>query len=443
MPINDIDKFKEAAIAEKLQPEWENAPTVSELENDFTEAQASHSSMVTQINGWLDHINLTGSAKFKPAVGRSGVQPKVIRKQAEWRYSSLSDPFLSTSDLYDVHAISHEDKARAEQNSTILNHQWNTVLNKQRFVDDYVHTSVDEGTVICRVGWMLEEKDVEEAIQLFEYHTDLTERTMSIMQQASQLKATAPDSFRQLPEEIQAALAETERTGLPHIAIPTEKEVRTVVKVVKNQPTVEVVKYTDVVIDPTCNGDLDAAMFIIYSFSTSHSALKAQGKYSNLDAIVMVDEDVDSTDSEFQEGHSFKFADKPREKFTAKEYWGYWDIHGTGVVVPFVATYVGSTMISLEESPYPDGKLPFIAAQYLSKRRQINGEPDGELLVDNQKIIGATTRGMIDIMAKSANGQVGHRVDALDATNRIKFRRGDDYEYTSAVDPSQAFYAHK
>lgn len=435
---------EDSVRAVDLQPDWENAPTVADLETDFTEAQSDHNNMVNKIRAWLDNMNLTGPAKFEPAKGRSGVQPKVIRKQAEWRYSSLSDPFLSTSDLFDVHPISHEDLARAEQNSTILNHQWNTVINKQKFVDDMVHTDVDEGTVIVRCGWVLEETDKQETVQLFDYIPDLTEVTMTMMAQATQLKQTAPDSFRQLPAEIQAAQGMFEETGLPHIAVPAGKQIETVTKIVRNHPTVEVVKYTNIVIDPTCNGDLDNAMFIIYTFESSLTELKALNKYDNLEAITNKDEEQSEVEVSDDEFTSFRFADKPRAKFAVKEYWGYWDIHGTGEVVPIVATYAGTTMIGLEESPYPDGKLPFTAAQYLPRRRQTHGEPDGELLTENQAIIGAVQRGMIDIMAKSANGQVGHRQDALDATNRIKFRNGSDYEFNATItNPGDAFYMHK
>ena len=443
MSIHDLHG-EDSVQAKPIQPDWKNAPTVADLEADNTEAQSDHSNMVTKIRAWLDNMNLTGAAKFKPAAGRSGVQPKVIRKQAEWRYSSLSDPFLSTADIFDVHPVSHEDRARADQNSAILNFQWSTQINKQKFVDDLVHTDVDEGTVICRVGWITEEKEVPKTIQLFSYEPDLTEATMTMMVQATQLKQTAPDSFRQLPEEIQAAQAQFEATGLPHIAIPQGEEIQLVTKIIRNHPTVEVVKYTNIVIDPTCNGDLDAAMFIIYSFESNLAELGAQNKYSNLDAIGSADteqSEVDASDDEFT---SFRFADKPRAKFTVKEYWGYWDINDDGTIVPIVATYANGTMIGLEESPYPDGSLPFTAAQYLPKRRQTHGEPDGELLIETQSIIGAVQRGMIDIMAKSSNGQVGHRTDALDATNRIKFRKGMDYEYNPGVsNPAEAFYMHK
>lgn len=49
---------------------------------------------------------------------------------------------------------------------------------------------------------------------------------------------------------------------------------------------------------------------------------------------------------------------------------------------------------------------------------------------------------MIDVMAKSANGQQGSRKDALDPVNKRKFDRGDDYEFNPQVDPRQAFYMH-
>jgi hypothetical protein len=67
------------------------------------------------------------------------------------------------------------------------------------------------------------------------------------------------------------------------------------------------------------------------------------------------------------------------------------------------------------------------------------GEPDGALLEDNQQIIGAVTRGMIDIMGRSAAGQQGSSKNALDTVNRRKFEAGDDYQFNQGIDPRQAF----
>ncbi|RLC55258.1 MAG: chromosome partitioning protein ParB, partial [Candidatus Cloacimonadota bacterium] len=209
------------------------------------------------------------------------------------------------------------------------------------------------------------------------------------------------------------------------------------------QPTVDVCDYRNVIIDPTCKGDLTKAGFIIYVFDTSLSELKKEGKYTNLDKINLETNSVLSEpDFYHSDETSFEFSDEPRKKIVAYEYWGYWDIDGTGMTKPFVATWVGSTMIRMEESPFPDNNLPFVTAQYLPKRRENYGEPDGELLEDNQKIVGAVTRGMIDIMARSANGQMGTRKDALDISNKRKFDRGMDYEYNSQVDPRLGFHMH-
>ncbi len=99
-------------------------------------------------------------------------------------------------------------------------------------------------------------------------------------------------------------------------------------------------------------------------------------------------------------------------------------------------------MIRLEESPYEDGALPFVLVQYLPTRG-VYGEADAELLADNQRIMGAVTRGMIDLLGRSANSQQGMRKDALDLTNRKKFQDGDDYEFNPGVRPEEMVYMHK
>ena len=77
-------------------------------------------------------------------------------------------------------------------------------------------------------------------------------------------------------------------------------------------------------------------------------------------------------------------------------------------------------MIRLEKNPFPDKKPPFVKAVYMPVRKSSWGEPDGELLEDNQKIVGAITRGMIDLLGKSANGQTAFKKGALDPVNKRK-----------------------
>ena len=79
---------------------WENPPKIEELKQDYTEAQSAHSAHTNDVDKWLNALN--GTQKLNTKSGRSKIVPKLIRKQAEWRYASLSEPFLSTEDLFNT-----------------------------------------------------------------------------------------------------------------------------------------------------------------------------------------------------------------------------------------------------------------------------------------------------------------------------------------------------
>lgn len=422
---------------------WKNAPSVQALKQDLTEALPTHTSQKEKIISWLDNLHMQGSAVVKSKEGHSRVTPRLIRKQAEWRYSALVDPFLSTDDLFNVEPVTWEDTEAARQNQLILSNQFNTKIDKVAFIGDYVRTAVDEGTVIARVGWAFEEEAQEVTVPSVQYRIDPS--TAEMHQYLEALKKDSPSQYdTDVPDEIKIAHELTMKKGVPFAAVVIGYKKEKKLKTVKNCPTVEVCDNRNVIIDPTCMGDINKASFVICSFESSLAELKKDSKYKNLDYInVSNNSIVGEPDHASTTGsQTFNFQDKPRMKFVVYEYWGYWDIDGDGTVKPIVAAWVGETMIRLEENPYPDKKPPFVVASYLPIRRSIYGEPDGSLLEDNQKIIGAVTRGMIDIMGRSANGQVGVRKDMLDTTNRRKFDKGLDYEYNANVDPRVGIYMH-
>ena len=121
--MNESDKiemFNALAISEKELTDWENPPKVLDLKQDYQEAKSNHDSQITKINTWLDNLNVTGGAVVKSANGRSQIVPKLIRKQAEWRYSALTEPFLSTDDIFNVDPVTYEDKLGAIQNELVI-----------------------------------------------------------------------------------------------------------------------------------------------------------------------------------------------------------------------------------------------------------------------------------------------------------------------------------
>lgn len=419
--------------------DWKNEPTVTALNEDYISASANRDTQIDKIQRWLDYLNITGSVKREKVKGRSNLIPKLIRKQAEWRYSSLSEPFLDNMDMFDIMPVTYEDVEAAKQNKLILNNQFNTKIKKTKFIDEYVRTVVDEGTVVVRIGWEFVEKKV--MMPVFEIRPTDSPEVMEQLQTIQLRLQTDPNYLASLNPEIQDAFNLTLQTGIPHEVFEVGEQEE--LKIVKNNPTLEIVNFNNITIDPSAKGDMDNAKFIIHTFESSIAELKKDGKYKNIDSIdIEGNSTVASETYNNSDDSSFSFSDKTRKKFTVNEYWGFWDIHGDGTLEPIVAAYVGNTLIRMELNPYPDKKLPFVAVQYLPVRKSMYGEPDAELLKENQDIIGAVSRGMIDIMARSANGQIGMAKNTLDFVNRRKFEAGKDYEYNPNSDPRRDIYTH-
>lgn len=111
--------------------DWANEPKFSDLHDDFLSCKPSHDIQVSKIDYWQDLLNCTGTEKIKSTRGRSKVQPKLVRRQAEWRYSALSEPFLGNMKVFSVTPKTFEDAKAAKQNELLLNWQFNTKLNKR------------------------------------------------------------------------------------------------------------------------------------------------------------------------------------------------------------------------------------------------------------------------------------------------------------------------
>lgn len=425
---------------------WKNEPTLLTLKGDLESAKPYHDSQLTKIQNWNDLMNVRGKAKPPTVKGRSSVQPKLIRRQAEWRYSALTEPFLGSDKLFSVKPVTFEDDAAAKQNELVLNWQFKTKLNKVKFVDDYVRANVDEGTCIVRLGWKRATKMVKEMAPVWEHYEIQDEQTLQQFQQFLELKVSNPRGFdEQADPATKAAVELYEETGQPTIALQIGEQETQVEKILENRPTLEVMNPANVYIDPSCNGDMDKALFAVVSFETNLAELKKEGKrYKNLDRVNWEgNTPLAQPDHETTTPYEYNFRDKMRKKVVAYEYWGFYDVHGNGELVPFVATWIGDTLIRMELSPYPDEKLPFVVVTYLPVKRDLYGEPDAEMLEDNQKIIGAVTRGMIDLLGRSANGQQGFAKGMLDPLNRRRYDNGQDYEFNPNMPPGQGLIEHK
>lgn len=427
--------INESIKAPEKLTDWINEPKLSDLQEDYLACKPAHDLQIDKITKWKNLLDVTGPEKPVTRKGRSKVQPKLVRRQAEWRYSALTEPFLGTEKLFSVHPKTFEDEEAAKQNELVLNWQFTTKLNKVKFIDDYVRATVNEGTCIVKLAWERVTKMQSKPVPRFQPIPVQDEQTMQQLQQAMELAQANPRMYQeQVPPEIQFGVENTPQYGFPVIgSIVGYDQVQEEV-IVENRPVVEVCNPQNIWIDPSCNGDFNKALFVIVSFETNKAELIKDGRYKNLDAIDWTQVSVNlEPDHETNTPLDYNFKDPTRRKTVAYEYWGFYDIDNTGILSPIVATWIGNTLIRMEKNPFPDEKLPFVLVPYLPVLRDTYGEPDAEFLSENQRILGAVTRGMIDSLARSANSQQGFAKGMLDPVNKRRFENGDDYEFNPTV----------
>ncbi len=424
--------------------DWKNPPKVGDLKDDLLVATPIHNAHISKVERWVDNLRVQGKAKVKTNKDRSGVVPKLIRKQAEWRYPALSEPFLSTHDVFSTKPKSWEDKKAAEQNALLLNYQFNTHIDKVRFIDEYIRSAVDEGTAVLQVGWEFEEETYTETRQVYKYVVD--PEFLPMHQHIAEMKIKSPSQYAtDVPEELKTAHEIFEEQGVPARPEATgESEQVTKTRVVHNRPTVEVCNIRNVTLDPSAKGDMDKANFVIVSRETNLARLRKDKRYKNLDKIrADAVNPLSAPDHDSPTAVSgFQLKDEARKIIVIYEYHGFWDINGDGTVTPIIAVWAGETMIRLEESPFPDRRVPFVVVPYLLRKGENYGEPDGELLEDNQRVMGAVLRGILDILGKSAAGQTGMSKAFLDATNQRRFEQGLDYQFNPGMDPRAHTHTH-
>lgn len=421
--------------------EWVNEPKLDDLKADLEATIPTHDAYVNKVKHWNSLIKVQRLPKKK---GRSSVAPRIIRRQNEWRYSALSEPFLSAENLFDVKPVTFEDHEAAIQNATVLNWQFRTKMNKVRFIDQYIRTSVDDGSAIVRLGWnrVAVMEDVE--VPVWEYQQPQSQQEVDLLQQAIEYKQMNPRGYEEeVPEEIKASVSYFEEMGIPSVAFLVGSTVQRVEQIIDNRPTVMIMNPENVFIDPSCGPNIEDAMFVVASFETSQADMLKAGIYKNLNKVDWMGASIPlETKHGTKTPSDFNFKDPLRRRVVAYEYWGYADIHGTGELVSIVATWIGNTLVRMEENPFPDGKPPFVVVNYLPVKQEMMGEPDAELLEDNQAVIGAVMRGIIDLMGRSANSQQGMAKGMLDALNLKRFREGENYEFNPNVDPKVGLIQH-
>ena len=423
--------------------DWENEPTLTELLADLEFARLENTEQRNNITGWLNLRNTTGVERPKDnGPGKSKVQPKLIRKHNEWSYPPLTEPFLNTDRMYQVLPRTEEDAPAARQNELLLNWQWDTKIDKLYFVDRAVRTFVDEGSVVVRVGWEREYATQEVEVPEYEYYPVQDEEQAAVIMHAVEMLQTEDYAYESLPDTLKASAEKSAELGEPVAA----EEIGTVIEVkevrTKNCPSVTIIDAANIFVDSSCQGDYSKSKFTVITFEATKSDMMAKkDSYINLDKVDWEDNKINSNHGNIDHKTYTPAYDSrtqsDNQPVLVYQYWGMYDTQGTGVTVPIVVTWVGNQIIQMEENPFPDRKAPFVIIPYMPILKSVWGEANASILQDNQRLIGAVTRAMIDLLAGSANAQTAYAKGFLDPTNMRRLAEGKNFEYAPGTDPRQ------
>lgn len=452
-PDNDVDSTMYSSNPEKVEKvsltDWSSEPSIEDLKGDLEYARQENVDQKCNVEGWLALRNTTGaeSGKKTKTPGRSAVQPKLIRKHNEWRYPALSEPFLNTERMFSIKPRTFEDKESADQNELVINWQFDTKLRKVDFIDRFVRKTVDEGTCVVRTGWERKTEKVKVLKPVYSYYPLEMgdEEGMQMLAQATEMAQSDPEFFKidsSIPDELRAAVEYGFENQEMVVAEKTGEEWVSETKITINQPALKIIDVANFFIDPSCEGEWEDAQFMIHTYESTKSELKKKKTYKNLEEVNWLANAIKSQTGDPDHETSTPMIDgrsnTDKCKILVYEYWGLWDAHSDGVMIPIVATFIGDTMIQLMENPFPDRKPPFVIVPYMPISGSIWGEADASILQDNQRILGAVTRGTIDLLGRSANAQSGYAKGFLDPVNRKRFVVGEDFEYNPNSDPRVA-----
>jgi len=422
------EKTEEAKVLTK----WTNEPKWAELNNDYTEAMADHEDFVSELEEYRELMD--GGKRPKVRTGKSDILPLLIRKNAEWKYSQLEEPYLSTRDFVKLLPRGSTDTARVRQAAALSNYYWSACIDRIVLIGDSVRSLVNDGTVIVKNGWHTKKEKYTEVEMEPVYAT--IEEAYSIL--AKMVSNGEMDEAR-----AQAMIESGEQIQVGENPVEVEKE-----RVIENYPTHEVCDLENVIVDPTCNGKLSNANFVIHEYDTDYSELMNDkyneetgiGFYKNLDAIDFKKDWVkEGYEEDENKDATFIFADKTRKKVRIKEYWGYWDIHDNGTKVAIVASWIGDTLVRMEENPFAHKKIPFSSTVYMPVRNKFHGQPDAPLLKENQEIIGKMTRAYLDITSTKAVGQKLVMEDTFGSTAEwAAYNAGNDARFRPGVNIDSA-----
>jgi hypothetical protein len=417
----------------KKTSSWEKKLPLKDILSNIASVHSLYTDYVDTVYNYK--VAMAADYTIGSGEGKSKVTPKAIQKLHNYSYSGLSEGLLSDYNVVTASPRGHTDNNEAHAQQSLLNYQLNEEMDFEAVVDKAARYFEDYGSFYLKLSWNYKERK----------------------------KKTAEKELQQLPEGVPPEqMQQLFEQGLLNEEgmLIVDKEVT---NVVDDHPVISIKKYNQVILGPSLDGSntIDSLQFIADKYYATLNALEASGKYKNLDKIqdreFKSDYDINALpDADFElefeammEDDGIRLEGKAVDKnkpLVVTDYWTFMRVGKKKHPVPVVVTFVAGVVIAREESPFGvDVGYPYARGIYAPSLEDdlYDGIPDTPELEEDQKIIGAVTRGMIDIMAKAANGQTGMAQGMLDPAEERKRQIGQDYKFNPAIDPTRGIVQEK
>lgn len=428
-----------------------NKPTADGLKEVFLAAQNHASDQLQRVQRWEKLIEAANDSERnvgKVKKTRSDITIKHVRKLLEWRYPVLEQAFLARNELFNPTGRDAMDAEIAKAHKKILNYQMNNEMDKVTFVARMVRAYLNQGTAIVHLGWKAEKGKPTYIAPVFEYdYVSNNTQTYSLLEQRYveilNTLAEQPQAESSLPTHLVEGARYYDTYGkVMNVRITGFIEKQTEEEVfITNQPTLTVVNIYDVFAAPECKTNIQDSPYVIYRYLAPIYELEDNEDFDtdkiNWESVHAINSGTETTLK------SIYAQNDKRRQVEVFEYWGLHDVSGEGDIKSIKATWVDGHLLECIPNPFPDSKHPFYSAAYSpdSTLESFYGTSDAELAQDNQSILSAMHRGIIDIHANSAYGQRGVAKNVLDNVNRKKFLDGENFEYdANMVDPNSIFH---
>ena len=394
---------------------------LSDLQKNYKASVVSKTRVDSSIRGWIKAYN--GDKYGNEVDGRSKIVMKDVKKAIKSMSPSIIEPFITTASIVSAKPSKIGNEQKAGYISDILNYQYQNNFDKLEFITSISTILPKEGTVFIRTGWAYEEK-----------------------QESKVLSRISIDEINAMKKQNIKGISNINdnKDGTFDVTLK-----RTITK--NNCPTAVICKNEAITTDPTAQSFKDSK-FITYEFEMSLSDLKKQSNIydhqpiteeliSNVVSASMYPDtalggqrDIDNYNSGVD--YNFNFAEKTSKKIKLIEYWGEYDIDGSGVNEQIVCVWIKGTdkILRLDKNPYPDGEIPFVSCQYNFEPFTIWGDGLADVMSDGQQIHTAIMRGFIDNMSLANNGQKLIQKGAIDYINLAKLQRGEKYIEVNNID---------